>query len=154
MAALYPYLKLLHIFATIMWVGGGAVIAVLTARMARRAPAATTAAYLGQVAFVGPIFFAPSALLTLVTGVMMVMGAGLSFGTPWVSAGFGGVLLSFLLGGTLLHAAAKRLTALADEGADPAGEPMTAARRRFVTVSTVNLLVLVGAVAAMVLKPA
>ena len=68
------------------------------------APIARASRFFGQ-AVVGP-----AAVLTLIAGVIMVVDADLGFSTLWIAWGLGGILLSLVLGATLIRRAGDELS--------------------------------------------
>jgi uncharacterized membrane protein len=147
----YSWLKLAHLLAVIVWVGGSLVMSFLTAAFLRSGNRDATTLFLKEAGFYGPMVVGPSSLLVFFTGLGMAAMARL-FGALWVQLGFGGIVLHFILGAGLIRAASIRLqNALA---APAGGEPaLRTAGRRLGFLNVVYLLVLVFVVAVMVLKP-
>jgi uncharacterized membrane protein len=149
---LYSLFKFLHVIAVIVWIGGVVTLNVLTARLAREQNGAVLASLSRQAAFYGRAVLGPAAAITLVAGLVMVANAQISFATLWVAWGLVAILLSAVLGASLIRQANERLSRLAPT-AEP-GEPrVLALRRRAQTLNLINLLLLLSAVGAMVFKP-
>lgn len=169
---MYTTLKFIHVMAAIVWIGSGVALLTVTAGMVRARDYAGVAALGRQSAKLGTRLFAPSALVTLVAGVAMVIVGRLSFASAWIIVGFVGVAASFVFGAVFGERAQARLrevlapasvdvapdgTAVVD---DVAVDDVTidegavhAARRRLMTVSAIDLAILTVVVWAMVAKP-
>jgi len=174
---MYTTLKFVHVMASIVWIGSGVALLTVTAGMVRARDYAGVAALGRQSEKLGTRLFAPSAMVTLVAGVTMVIVGNLSFASTWIVIGLVGVAASFVLGAVLGERAQARLReALVPHGtevASAAGDTPAAggtpddvitqptvdhaavdvARRRLMTVSTIDLVVLTVVVWAMVAKP-
>lgn len=174
--AVYTTLKFVHVMASIVWIGSGVALLTVTAGMVRARDYAGVAALGRQGEKLGTRLFAPSALLTLLAGVAMVLVGDLSFASTWIVIGLVGVAASFVLGAVLGERAQAQLReTLAPRGSDVPSSDDTpsavgstdpvstqpavddaavdAARRRLMTVSTVDLIILTVVVWAMVAKP-
>ncbi|MFN2567241.1 MAG: DUF2269 family protein, partial [Gemmatimonadaceae bacterium] len=99
----YALLKLVHIVAVIAWLGGATTMTLLTWRMARAGDRAGLAALMRHAAFVGPAVVGPASLLTLLTGIGMVVSGRLDPEALWIQWGFVGVVTHFLFGPLLLR---------------------------------------------------
>jgi uncharacterized membrane protein len=149
---IYTLFKFLHVVAVIVWIGGVVTLNILGARIAREHDGPQLASLGRHAAFYGRAVLGPAAATTLVAGIVMVAVGGLSLATPWIAWGLGMVLLSLLLGATLIRSTTQQLSTVAP--ADPTGPRVLALRRRAATLSLINLALLLSAVAAMVFKPA
>lgn len=173
---MYTTLKFVHVMASIVWIGSGVALLTVTAGMVRARDYAGVAALGRQGEKLGTRLFAPSALLTLLAGVAMVLVGDLSFASTWIVIGLVGVAASFVFGAVLGERAqaqlretlAPRVSAVPSSDSTPPAvgstDPVTtqpavddvavdAARRRLMTVSTVDLIILTVVVWAMVAKP-
>ncbi len=152
MAVWYSWLKLLHVVAAIVWMGGYVTMAFLTARLLRAGDRAVLQGYWRAVsAFGGPVMGSASGL-TLLAGVGAAI-AGHLFALLWVQLGLGLIVLLFVLGAAVVGPAGRRLRA-ALEAAEWDAAAAAAAGRRLVMLEEAYLLVLLVSVAVMVLKPA
>lgn len=144
----YNLFLFLHIAAVIVWIGGGFALVVLNARMARDPDPAATAVLSRQAAFFGRTVFGPAAMTTLAAGIVMIAVSGM--GTPlWVIWGVAGLVASSLIGAIPLRRTGQALAALHGKG----GSQSRALRRRLTLLSTIDLLLLLSVVWAMVFKP-
>jgi uncharacterized membrane protein len=152
MQTTYGIFKFLHIAAVIVWIGGLVAVSIINARAARHEDASVMSALAQASGFFGRVVVAPAAALTLFAGIVMVVSGGLSFGTLWIAWGLGGIVLSLLLGATLIRRAGEELGEAAQAPrTDPART--LALQRRLRTLNLLNLLVLFSVVWAMVFKP-
>jgi uncharacterized membrane protein len=143
------WLKLIHVLAAIVWVGGNVLTVIHGARAGASSDPADRIRF-AKDALVSGRVFAASGILTLIAGVWMVLREEFwGFDQAWISIGFIGILLGAILGPAFYAPQAKALIAESEAG-DPAAE---ARGRRIGQVSTLEVLVLLVVVWAMVFKP-
>jgi hypothetical protein len=108
--------------------------------------------FLGQNAeWIGNRVFIPSALLLLVTGILMVEDVGYGYGDFWVSFAIAVLVLSFIVGAGFLGPQGGKLgQMLGSEGLTGATR---AQMKKVMTVSRIELLFLVLVVIDMAVKP-
>lgn len=152
MPSWYGVLKVLHVVAVVLWIGGAAALIIVTQRLLRARDRAALASLVPQASKYGHSVGAPSAMLVLITGIAMVVIGGIGFRPLWVSWGFVGILLHFLVGMFVMR---KRSMALAAAlAANPADDARIAAAGRSLRVgSTIYLLIMTSVIVVMVLKP-
>ncbi|HET7370477.1 MAG TPA: hypothetical protein VFK45_06520 [Gammaproteobacteria bacterium] len=144
----YNLFLFLHIAAVIVWIGGAFALVVLNGRIANEPDPAAAAVLNRQVAYFGRTVFGPAVMTTLAAGIVMVAVSGM--GMPlWVIWGVAGLIASSLIGAIPERRAGQALAALHGKG----GTQWLALRRRMTLLSTVNLLLLLSVVWAMVFKP-
>jgi uncharacterized membrane protein len=145
----YGWLKLAHVAAVIVWLGGSLALSVLTAAFLRAGNRAVLELFFREAGFFGPMIVGPASLLAFLTGLLMAM-VSRSFGFLWVQIGFAGIVMHFVLGAGLIRAASVRvqhaIAATDDDALHSAG-------RRLRMLNVIYLLLLGIVVAAMVLKP-
>jgi uncharacterized membrane protein len=146
----YAILKLVHVVAVIVWVGGALTANLLTWRVAKAGDRQTLAKLLDHTGLLGRGLIGPASLLTLITGISLVAIGRLDWGALWIQWGFGGVVVHFLFGPILLRRAGIELQQAA---ADQNESRLVAARRRVARLNTIYLAVLLSVVGAMVIKP-
>jgi uncharacterized membrane protein len=152
MTTLYTLLKFLHIVGAIGWIGGVVTFSIISARVAYEKDQAVLAAMTRLMRFNGMVVIGPASGLTLLAGIVMIAVSGM--GVPlWVIWGFTAMIVSSALGATLIRRANEEVRAVA-AAAEPDDERLSALQRRLVVLNTINVLVLVSAVWAMVFKPA
>lgn len=150
--SVYNLFKFVHVAAVIVWVGGMVTIGVVNARVAREHNASAMASLTRASEFLGRAVVGPAAGLTLVAGIVMVVVGELSFATLWIVWGMAGLVVSGILGSTLIRRAGEELGEAV--GAEPVDEGRSVAlRERLRTLNILNVLVLFSVVWAMVFKP-
>lgn len=147
----YNTFLFLHIIGVIVWIGGLLTLTVLNLRLAREPSVKVSEALSSASEFIGRSIFGPAAGLTLIAGLVM-MGL-LGWITPvWVIWGFCALLASGLTGALLIGRTARALKELsANDNADALVVGLL--RRRLMVWNTVNFLVLLSTVWAMIFKP-
>lgn len=93
----YSLLKVAHVICAMSWFGGALVMSVLASRADRADDGSDLVAIALKVAFLGPRYFVPASLLTLLFGLLTAW-VGQLWGQTWVLIGLGSFLASFLLG--------------------------------------------------------
>jgi uncharacterized membrane protein len=151
MAIIYTLFKFLHIVGAIGWIGGTITFSILGARVARARDQAVLGAITDLMRINGMTIIGPASGLTLIAGFVMVGVSGL--GAPlWVIWGFAAIIVSVALGVVLIGRTSKELREAA--AAEPGGPRLSALQRRLAVLNSINVLVLLSAVWAMVFKPA
>ncbi len=142
----------LHIIGVIAWLGGWTALWVLQVRFRREQDSNVQLALLRQSAFYGRAVVGAAAGLTFIAGLILANRESVSFSTAWVVWGVVGLIASMGLGGTLLRTTTEKLEGLLTSA--PANDPeRLATQRRLDLLNTVNLLILLSVVFAMVFKP-
>lgn len=151
MGHLYTWLKLLHVLAAIVWMGGFVAMWFLMARLLKAGDLSVLQGYWKAVeAFGGAVMGAASGL-TFLLGVIAAIVRH-QFVMLWVQLGLALIIVLFVLGGVMVGPAARRLkAALAAPEGDAAA--VAAAGHRLVALYRIYLLLLLVAVGVMVLKP-
>ncbi len=150
--SLAEVLKLIHIVAVIVWVGGSFMLIVLFSLTRRSSEEATVLGLSKLGETIGKFVFNPAGIITLVAGIWLVIEVDLEFSEAWISLGFLGVIISAGLGMAFYPKALRRLQAGIEEGG-LSGAESVAALDRLRIVSSAELLLLLIVVWAMVTKP-
>ena len=147
----YDIVKFLHIFAVIVWVGGGIMLQILLGR-ARKAGPADVASFTGAAEWTSQRVFMPMSFAVLGFGIWLVVDSPWNFSEPWIGIGIIGYALSALNGMINLGPTARKMKALiAERGpADPGVQTLA---KRLNLGGRLDLLVLVAVVFDMVIKP-
>lgn len=144
-------LLIIHIIAVSLWLGGSVMNGLLNARLAATGNMPAQAALARIEAKLGTIFYAPAAILTLLTGVGLVLGnETYSFGDVFVSAGFLAIIVAAVLGPTKFEPLGQRIAEAYEAGDAAAGQ---AASREIALWSALDVGLIVLALALMVIKP-
>ena len=145
---LYETLKLLHVLAAVVWVGGGVFQTVSTWRAVNADPAHRLG-LARDMRFAGDRVFGPASLLALIFGVWMVIESpAIGWGDTWIVIGLVGIVISGAMGGIFFAPKSKALVARLEAGEDGAALLRTIGR-----VSLIDMTILVVVVWAMVTRP-
>ena len=149
---MYDLFKFLHIATAIVWVGSGVCFIVLTARLAT-VNRDGLLAVMAQSETLGKRLFAPSAIATLVFGILTVLlsDGNWSFEEPWIVIGFAGFVVSLVMSFVRAPAGKKMGAALQQHGPDHAD--VAAGMNTIRVLGIADVIILFAVVAAMVFKP-
>ena len=148
----YGALKVLHIFAAVVWIGGGAMFAMITARLLRSRDRIALSTVVPQLDRQLRDAGGPAAGTVLLTGIAMVLVGHIGFGALWVRLGFGGIVLHALFGALVMRKRTMGLIAAATSpSTDDAAVARAGARLRSGMVTYLALMAAV--IVVMVLKP-
>lgn len=147
---IYLIVKLLHVLAAMVWLGGGFCLLTIGIIADRTRNAEELLRLMQTIAYLGNRMFVPAALVTLLCGVAMVWVAW-SFSEFWIMLALGGFALSFALGTGIIKPRSDRLLAMAArEGASPA---VVEQCREVIRHGKLDYVILFLIVVVMVLKP-
>lgn len=149
------YLDLLvlgHVLGTVVLVGGTFMLQILAVLATRSAVPSDLVSLSRQAAWIGPRVFLPSGLLIVATGAGMASQLRYALDEPFVLIGLGAILVAAGTGPVYLAPESKRISRMTAAAGPACAEARRRLRRLFL-VSRVELLLLVVAVAAMVVKP-
>ena len=146
----YALLKLVHVLSVSIWVGGALTANMIIWRAALAGDRAAGSTLLGHMRFLGPRMTGPAALLTLLSGVGMMLAGRLDHTALWIQLGFAGIVSHFLFGPLLLRRAGMELFAALSASDD---SRFAAARSRVSRLNATYLAILLSVIAVMVLKP-
>jgi uncharacterized membrane protein len=146
----YLLLKLAHVAAAILWLGGGFATFIMATIADRQNDQAGLLAIMGKTALLGDRVFLPSAIVALVSGCALVW-LSWSFMEAWIVAALAGFFVSFILGAVMLKPGLDRLTAEANrDGATPS---VLSQVQRLLRIVRFDFVVLISILILMVLKP-
>lgn len=148
---LLDIIVLFHIIFVILWIGGGLSLLVGGEVMRRKRGAQQVLGVVEIVALLGPGYFVPVSVLTLLTGLIAAW-AGPGFGDLWVILGIAGFAATFLTGVLVLKPRAEELDALTQGGQTPQ-TALVAKAADLLTIARFDYVILLLVVAVMVLKP-
>jgi uncharacterized membrane protein len=143
------WLKLIHVLAAILWVGGAMLVNIYGARfgMSDNREERLTFAKQGQMA---GLIFSICGVIVLLFGIWMVADVpAWEFSHAWVSIGFLGVAVGAVLGMAFYGPQARKLIAALESGDNAAD----AIGRRIAMVATAETVLLIVVIWAMVAKP-
>lgn len=147
---LYLAIKLLHVLAAMIWLGGGFCLLIVGIMADRTNDGEELLRLMQTVACLGNRVFVPAALVTLACGIILVWMAW-SFADFWVMLALGGFAMSFALGTGVIKPRSDRLSDMASrEGASPA---VVAQCREIIRHAKLDHVIMFLIVVVMVLKP-
>jgi uncharacterized membrane protein len=148
------YQKLLltaHVLAAVAWVGGS-VLALTLGYYLRGRDMETRVEYTRWTEWLGPRFFAPLSVIVIIAGPLLVDEIGYDFDQTWLTLGFVGWFLSFMIGvGFYPREGNKREKLIEQHGL--AHESVASSINRVLMVATVDTLIVVLVVIDMTTKP-
>lgn len=145
----YATLKLLHVAAAILWVGGASVLTLLLAILLRRGDDEATMDGLSFMALMGGRVFAPVGLAAILSGLVLGWAGGW-FWAAWTVLALGLVAGTFTLGATVLGPSTERAAQLRKERDLPAAMALC---RRALRFAAIDLGAQWAIIALMVMKP-
>jgi uncharacterized membrane protein len=148
----FAFLKFIHVLLAIIAVGFNASYGIWLARAAK-APQATQSQVLRTIKFMDDRFANPAYGLLLVTGLFMVVSAGIPVSRLWIAASIGLWLVLVFVGlGTYTPTLRDQIRVLESEGPGSDAYQRLAARGR--TTGIVLGIIVIVIVFLMVTKPA
>jgi uncharacterized membrane protein len=151
----YEFLKTIHVLAAAAWVGT-AISSEILGRMVAKAIAAGDTpkmiSYVEDQETLGKSLYAPASGLVLLTGILMVLDAGLGFTDTWILIGLIIFAISTVVGIVYFTPETPKLLAALREGRQNDSD-FQARVRRITTISRIDTLLLIAVVANMVIKP-
>ena len=151
--AVYDWIKLFHILAAIVWVGGGVFVQIYVTRMKRANEMGRLLAFAKDIERIGITVFTPASILVLILGIAMVWySPAWELGQLWVILGLVGIANTIVVGAAFLGPEAGRIARLTEERGPEDAEVQRRVQRIF-AISRYDLAVLVLVVVDMVIKP-
>jgi uncharacterized membrane protein len=152
-ANVYNTLLFLHVLAAITWLGSGIYAQVLVTKVLRERDPEHLGVIARDIGMMGKTLLMPASITTLVFGIALVAYGPWRFGQTWVQIGLGGIAATIVTGAGFLGPESARLGKLAAEGHTPAEPDIERRIRKIVSISRIDLVVLIVVVADMVFKP-
>jgi hypothetical protein len=148
----YDLLVAAHVAGAIGWVGGNTYLQIAGRRILNRHKADEMQGFVGDLAWLGPRWFIPVSLWTIIFGVAAAIDGPWGFGDPWISAGLTMFVISFLIGATYLGPQTEKLVVIGEEqGVD--SPAYTEKIGKILFASRIELILLWVIVFMMVTKP-
>lgn len=149
---MYEFLLTIHVLAAVIWVGGGLAMHILGRRVLNRGNTQEIFEFSKEINTVALRLYAPTSLILLIAGVLLVNEAGYEFSQLWITLAFIGWAFSFLVGIGYYGPQDKKLQALvAADG--PTATGVVANVRQALFVNQIEQLVLFLIVIDMTVKP-
>jgi hypothetical protein len=152
MLTLYSSILFIHVFAALIWLGGGIVMEFLHIRMGPNASNKELKEFFALSTWISPRLFVPAALTTLITGILVVAVGEPRFSDFAVSYALGAVLVAIGLGALGIGPTVKKLETLID---DPSADPamIHGLKRRLRLVTNFDLAILISILFDVVTDP-
>jgi uncharacterized membrane protein len=149
---MYDLLLTIHVFAAVVWVGGGIAMHILGRRVVKRGDSTEIYEFSKEINVIGLRLYAPTSLILLVAGILLVNEAGYEFSQLWITLAFLGWAFSFIVGVGYYGPQDKKLQALvAADG--PTAPGVLENVRQALLVNQIEILILVLVVIDMTTKP-
>lgn len=148
----YEIFLLFHIAGAICWVGADTYLFISSRRVLARDDGNEIRGFMSDVSYLGPRFFIPVSLVTVVFGILTVIEGPWGFDEPWISAGLTMFVISFLMGAGYVKPRVEKLDAMGEAGDVAAPEYRTLVGK-VLLASRIELVLLWAIVAVMVIKP-
>ena len=148
---MYDFLLTVHVLAAILWVGGSWMLLVLGYAL-RGDAVERRNDFTRFTEKIGPRFFAPLSVIVILAGSFLVDEVGYGYADTWITLGYVGWFLSFLIGVGFYPREGKRREELIErEGVEAPG--VAASLSRILTVATVDTVIVTLVVIDMTTKP-
>jgi uncharacterized membrane protein len=148
----YQFYLTVHILAAIVWVGGATITQVYAVRAQATGDPERLAGFAKDAEFVGRTIFAPSALVLVIFGFLLVHEGGWDLGSGWIDVALVVWAASFAVGIGYLGPESGRIGRLIEQHGPGTPEVQRRIERIFL-VSRIELLFLLLLVVDMVTKP-
>jgi uncharacterized membrane protein len=148
----YELYLALHIVCAVLWVGGGVSVHILGRWVSKSGDPERLVAFNRDAVKISNVFYAPLALVLIVSGVLLVEEVGYSYGDLWITLGFLGWLFSLAVGLAFYPQQSRKIeAAVAADG--PTSETAQAGISRILLVNSIEITILVFVVIDMAVKP-
>ena len=152
----YDWFKAGHVIVAVLWVGGGATLALMAIMTLRMNDPLRVAQFAHQAGKIGERLYTPASLLVLLFGIaMMVNDDGdlrFDWDMTWVQIALAGWALTFLVGFFWIRPTAAKL-AKTIEAKGPTDPETQAIISRILLVTRIDVLILLFIVFVMTAKP-
>ena len=150
----YNLLKMVHVLAAVVWVGGNVMILIMSVRVLKENDPDRNIAFVRDLGAIGKRFIVPTSIVLIVFAVTLVAYAPQwNFTDPWIVIAILAYLATFITGVTVLGPSAGKMEALLASG-KPSDDPdVQRLIHRTVIAGRIDTIVLVLVVCDMVLKP-
>ncbi len=148
----YSVFKAIHVLAAILWLGGGAAIAVLAWQAQRTKDNAQLLQIGKQAEWLSMRLFVPSALVVVAMGVVLMHKGDWGYGHFWTLFGLIAWGVSFVVGAAFLGPESGRLAKLI-ETKGPEDPEVLARLNRIISVARTDVVLIILIAIDMVAKP-
>jgi uncharacterized membrane protein len=148
----YTFFKFVHVLAAVVWVGGAAGIQLFALRALASRDGRRIADLAGDAEWIGMRVFLPSTLVLFLAAIGLMVNGDWPWGTLWVDYALVVLVAGIVVGAGFLGPESGRIKAVI-EASGPDSPEAQARIRRILLVSRAELVLLIGVVYAMVVKP-
>ena len=150
----YDWMKLFHVLAAVIWVGGDVMILIMSLRVLKENDAGRQVAFVHDLAQIGQRVLAPTSMVLIVFALALVAYApAWNFTDPWIVIAIVGYLATFVTGIGVLGPSAGKIEKLMASGRSPGDPEVQTLIKRTLITGRVDVAVLLLIVCDMVLKP-
>lgn len=143
------FLKFVHVCAAVLWVGGGFAMILAGFLLAGRSTAETQLSLVRAIVLLAPRLFIPASLVTLASGVALLVLAGWGW-QPFTVLGLAGVIFTAGFGALVLGPSCERALKLEQTHGARVALPLLRRTRR---LASLDYAVQFAIVFLMVVKP-
>ena len=141
----------IHVLSAVAWVGGS-VFALALGYYLRGRDIDTRVEYTRWTEWLGPRYFAPLSVAVIIAGPLLADDIGYDLDQTWLTLGFIGWFLSFLIGVAFYPREGKKREQLIEQHGI-AHESVAASVNRVLTAATIDTLIVTLVVIDMTTKP-
>jgi uncharacterized membrane protein len=143
------FLLIVHLLAVVVWIGGGIALNTITTRT----PPEHRPQVIPQISWYGNKVLTGSSVVLILAGFGLVAEMDISLGSTWILIALAIWVISGAIGGGVIGRAAEKLKELAGAEGPKDVAQMESLYKRIILFSRLDILLLVGAVVDMVVKP-
>ena len=140
-----------HVLGAVIWVGASCTLLALGYYL-RGCDLPTRVEFTRWTEWLGPRLIAPASVAVIIGGPLLASDLEVDFGAAWITIGFVGWTISFLLGIAFYPREGRRRERLIEKH-DIRHETVAASINRVLTVATIDTLIVVLVVVDMTTKP-
>src|SRR4051812_15227209 len=149
--SLYEFLLFCHISTAIVWIGSGTLLNVLAFRAERVSDHEGLRRVAADASALANVLFIPSAIGTLILGILLTIDGPWSFGDLWIVLGLGGIAATIVTGLLILTPRTEEIAQLMDR--DGMTQQVATKITQLLTLGRIDIVVLYLVVADMAIKP-
>ena len=143
------FLLIVHLLAVVVWIGGGIALNTITTRT----PPEHRPQVIPQISWYGNKVLTGSSVVLILAGFGLVAELDISLGSTWIIIALVIWVISGAIGGAVIGRAAEKLQALANADGPKDVAQMESLYNRIILFSRLDILLLIGALVDMVIKP-
>ena len=150
----YNWLKLVHVLAAVIWVGGDVMILIMSVKVLKEADPDREAAFVHDIGLIGKRIIGPiSGLLIIFALALVIYAPQWNFTDLWIELAIAGYIATFITGVFVLGPSAEKIDRLIASGKAPDEPEVQSLIRRTLRTGRIDVVVLLLVVCDMVLKP-